>query len=119
MKRWISFLIVIAIGALMGMYYGWEINPVEYVDTTLNALRMDYKTDYVLMVAEAYHVEQDMGIAVQRLSLLGEAPPAEIITQAILYTAQIPNYSQTDLAQMQTLLEALQTWDTYQEAPLP
>lgn len=118
MGRWFRFLIVIAIGAAAGMYYGWVINPVEYVDTAPDSLRMDYKTDYILMVAEAYHVENSLGMAVRRLAFLGDNSPVDIVNEAILFANQI-GYSPADLILMQNLGDALQTWNPSFEAPVP
>ena len=100
------------------MYYGWVMNPVEYVDTAPDSLRMDYKTDYVLMVAEAYHVEKSLGMAVRRLAYLGDNLPVEIVNEAILFADQI-GYNANDLILMQNLGEALGTWNPSLEAPVP
>ena len=51
MLRWFLFFLSIALGLAAGLYYGWVINPVEYVNTTPDTLRVDYQADYVLMVA--------------------------------------------------------------------
>ena len=51
MSRWTLFLLVILLGLGLGLVYGWVINPVSFQDTTLNNLRIDYKTDYTLLVA--------------------------------------------------------------------
>jgi hypothetical protein len=118
MGRWIRFLLAIAIGAAAGMYYGWVINPVEYVDTAPDSLRFDYKTDYVLMVAEAYQVENSLGLAARRLALLGSEPPLDMVNQAITVGAQI-GYTPADLDLIRSLAEALLTWNPNQEAPAP
>lgn len=86
--RWIRFLFMIAIGIAFGLLYGWVIEPVKYVDTAPDSLRLDYKTDYVLMVAEAYQVEHDLNLAVQRLAMLGGDPAATV--DAALAFAQNP-----------------------------
>ena len=31
MSRWIRFLLVMLLGAVGGLFYGWGINPVQYV----------------------------------------------------------------------------------------
>jgi len=118
MARWIRFLIAIIVGAGLGLIYGWLINPVEYVETTPDTLRVDYRTDYVLMVAEAYQGEQDLDLAVRRLAMLGDADPAEITYQAILF-AQKAGYADADMERMQALLSALQALNLPQEAPPP
>ena len=118
MRRWIGFLIAIALGAVLGLLYGWVVNPVEYVDTTPDSLRMDFKTDYVLMVAEAYQKEGSLGLAARRLALLGDASPAELIAQASLSAVQL-GYSNLDLSIMQKLADDFQTWNPNLEEPAP
>lgn len=117
-SRWIKFLIAIALGAVAGLYYGWVISPVEYIDTAPDSLRIDYKADYVLMVAEAYQVENDLGLAVRRLALLGDSPPAEIVARAITFGLQ-NNFAEADLALLQKLSLDLQAWAPGLEVPAP
>ncbi len=100
------FAILVGFGG--GLFYGWEVSPVEYVDTSPDTLSIDYKTDYVLMAAEAYQVEKDPGLAEQRLAVLG-GEPVEMVVQAIL-SAERNGYIDSDLALMRQLSEALQAW---------
>ncbi len=109
MVRWILFFLSVAIGIAAGLYYGWVINPVHYVDTTPDTLRADYKADYVLMTAEAYQKDGDLSAAARRLAVLGDASPQESVSKATLFAAKA-GYGQTDLSLMQKLGEALQTW---------
>lgn len=109
MARWIRFILAIVVGIAGGLLYGWWLNPVEYVDTTPDTLRVDYRSDYVLMVAEVYSVEGDLAQAARRLGLLGNAPPTEIVREAVLF-AESQGYADADVALMQALEAALQTW---------
>lgn len=109
MSRWIGFILAILLGAAAGMFYGWAISPVKYVDTTPQTLRIDYKSDYVLMVAEAYSVEKDMAQAVTRLSVLGSPEPGDIVREAILF-AERQGYTDADVALMRSLERDLETW---------
>jgi hypothetical protein len=118
MSRWIAFLIAIAIGAAAGMLYGWVINPVEYVDTAPNSLRVDYKTDYVLMVAEAYTLDQDVSLAARRLAALGDVSPGEHLDDALAFAVQ-NNYPQPDLLLMRNLAEMLDAWNPNLDIPAP
>jgi len=110
MSRWIRFFLAIALGAAAGLAYGWLVNPVKYVDTTPDTLRVDYKSDYVLMVAEAYSAGTDLALAARRLALLGDTPPAEIVRQATLF-AESQGYTDADVVLMRNLLAALQSWN--------
>ncbi len=118
MARWVRFLVAILVGLAIGLAYGWFISPVRYIDTSPATLRNDYKTDFVLMVSEAYQGEKDLGLAARRLALLGAASPASSVAQAINF-AQKVGYSEADVARMQALLSALQTQLPAQETSAP
>lgn len=118
MIRWVTFFIAIVIGLALGLAYGWLINPVEYVDTSPDTLRIDYKTDFVLMVAEAYHNDMNLALAVHRLAQLGNSPPNEITTQAINF-ANEAGYLESDIILMQQLLDALEVLKVIQGTPAP
>lgn len=118
MSRWIAFLIAIAVGAAVGMLYGWVINPVEYVDTAPNSLRVDYKTDYVLMVAEAYNLDHDVSLAARRLASLGDIQPSEHLDEALAFAVQ-NNYPQADLLLMRNLAQVLDAWNPNLDIPAP
>lgn len=106
MSRWIRFLLAILVGIGLGLAYGWLVSPVKYVDTSPDSLRIDYKTDYVLMVAEAYSAEGDLNLALRRLALLGDQPALELVAQSIRFGSE-QGYLDSDLARMQSLRDAL------------
>ena len=100
------------------MLYGWVINPVKYVDTAPDSLRLDYKTDFVLMVAEAYRLENNLNLAARRLALLGTDTPEETVLNALEFARQI-GYNDSDIALIQGLADGLKTWNPSLEAPPP
>ncbi|MDX9992554.1 MAG: hypothetical protein RBS68_10970 [Anaerolineales bacterium] len=111
-QRWAFFFFSILAGLGLGLLYGWVISPVEYVDTSPDSLRADYRSDYVLMVAEIYQSEQDPALALRRLALLGSAsPPYQIVLQALQF-AQSNQYAAQDILLIQNLAAALQIYDT-------
>lgn len=110
MARWIRFIITIIIGASLGLLYGWVISPIEYVDTTPSSLRIDYKSDFVLMAAEAHQSDGNTALAVKRLSMLADSPPDEIAYDAILF-AEKQGYIDNDVSTMRELYKALQSWN--------
>jgi hypothetical protein len=117
MSRWFRFILAIMVGAVLGALYGWLVSPVEFVETAPDSLNVDYKTDYVLMVAEAYSVEPDLSLSIRRLALLGEDSPMEIVRQALLFAES--HYTETDIARIRSLSEALQTQTPTQESSSP
>lgn len=118
MSRWVRFLLAIAAGIGLGLLYGWVINPIEYVDTTPGTLKIDYKTDYVLMVAEIYQADSDLPAAARRLALLQELPLSEMAYKALLF-GQKAGYGDEDLTLLQDLRQALLTYDHSDEAATP
>jgi hypothetical protein len=106
-RRYIFFFAAILIGIGIGLIYGWVINPVKYRNTGMETLRMDYKTDYVLMVAELYQTEGDAAMALARLSYLETASPLAFITNAIEF-AENNNYASEDLQSMWALASGIE-----------
>lgn len=98
---------MVALGLLAGLIYGWIISPVKYVNTTPDTLRADYRTDYVLMVAEIYHTDSNLEQAAQRLAFLGSQPPARLVADGII-NARALGYSSNDLDLLNQLSQALQ-----------
>ena len=109
MPRWIWFLIAVGVGLAAGLYVGWVLSPVTYVDTTPDSLRADYRADYVLMVAESFRSAQDPAAAARQLALLGSQPPALSAQQTLAY-AHAHDFSADDLDLLQELALAMQTW---------
>ena len=106
MSRWLRFLIVIIIGIALGLLYGWLIDPVDFVDTTPNTLRADYKADYVLMVAEIYSTDRDAEGAVIRLTFLGDPSPVDSVENAMIFAVET-GYAAQDLRVLRDLSDAL------------
>ena len=109
MRRWLPLLSAAAIGIALGLVYGWIISPVKFVDTTPASLRQDYKADYVLMVAEAFHADQNADLAARRLAIFGGEAPADIASQA-LQSGRQAGYTPNDLSLLQELTRAMQAY---------
>jgi hypothetical protein len=107
-SRWLRFLVATLLGIGLGLLVGWVISPVKYVNTTPDSLGADYKTDYVLMVAEIYQSEGSLALASQRLALLGKESAAQMAQTALSYAIGA-NYSSGDIALLTRLLQAYQS----------
>jgi hypothetical protein len=106
------------LGLIIGLLYGWIIRPIEYVDTAPASLREDHRADYVLMIAEAYAVEQELELARVRLASLGPQPPINFVIAAIDYGV-IANFSQNDLQTLNLLAVDLRSMPASAEIDLP
>lgn len=109
MSRWVKFFLAILLGLIIGLVYGWVISPVQYRDTTPVTLRYDYRTDYVLMVAEIFHSNQDVEQAIRQLAQLGSDSPEDLTIKSLAYAAQM-GYSPEDMVLIQNLATAIQSW---------
>jgi hypothetical protein len=112
-NRWLFVLLALLLGIAAGLTYGWVIDPVDFYDLTPDTLRADYKADYVLMAAEAYHVEQDPGLAARRLAIFGSQSPVSIATSGLEY-AQTNGFSDSEIVLIKELVTALQAWSGIQ-----
>jgi hypothetical protein len=111
--RWIFVILALIIGIAAGLAYGWVIDPVDFFDLTPDTLRADFKTDYVLMTAEAYRVEQDPGLATRRLAVFDTQSPSSIALDGLVY-ARANGYADSDIALIQELITAMQAWSGIQ-----
>jgi len=118
MFRYLFFIVMIALGAVVGVYYSREVNPLTVVDAPPASLREDYKTDYVLMVAEVYSLEQNPALAARQLALLGSDEPVEMINTALLFALD-NNYPPEDLVLMRDLSLVMSTWNPDLESAEP
>ena len=112
-NRLIFIVLALILGIGMGLAYGWLIDPVDFFDLTPDTLRADYKTDYVLMTAEAYRLEHDPGLAARRLAIFGSQSPSAIAAQGLDY-ARTNGFADSDIALIQELVTALQAWSGIQ-----
>ncbi len=55
----------------MGLLIGWQIAPVEYINSPMSDLAQRHKDDYTLMIAAGYLTDGDVSGAIDRLRVLG------------------------------------------------
>lgn len=68
------------IGLIVGLLFSLVISPVKYKDTAPSALADSSKMDYRLLIARAYQASPDLLRASQRLALLQDSSPWEILS---------------------------------------
>ena len=107
MPRWLALAGFGLLGIALGVFYGWLVNPVKFLDTTPASLRVDYRLDFVLMTAESFHANHDSDAARREMAILGGQSPASICAEVIRIAETTP-YSKGDLALIQELARAMQ-----------
>ena len=106
-RRMILFTIAILAGIGFGMFLGNEVIPTRTGETNAPSLRIDFKTDYALMVSELYEQEGDAAKAIARLTYLGESSPQQMLQTAIAYAQEV-QYDPDDLQRMLNLAAVIQ-----------
>ena len=71
-KPWVVGIIGLVIGILLGVFYGWIINPVEWTDASVEDLRYDLQEEYMRMAIDSYQVNQNADLATKRYQDVGE-----------------------------------------------
>jgi hypothetical protein len=108
----------LTLGLILGLLYGWIIRPVEYLDTAPASLREDYRSDFVLMIAETYANEGDLELARIRLASLGPQPPINFVLAAIDYGVE-HDFNPNDLQTLNRLAVDLRSMPASAEIGLP
>jgi hypothetical protein len=70
----------LVIGLLLGLVISWVFVPVKFVDTVPYSLRKDFKDDFRLQIASAYHASNNLPRAKARMALLGDPDPIQALT---------------------------------------
>ena len=81
-RGWITILLAIvglAGGTALGLWYGWMVDPVEWIDTDIAHLHPFYRDEFILMVGKAYALDGDLGVARARMALLALPDPANTV----------------------------------------
>jgi len=85
------------------------VRPAQQVSNTeLSALRADYQTDYILMVAQTYQGNGDLIWAEEQILKLDSGSVLRSVQQAIV-TAEKLGYDHTDVETLAKLSNDFQT----------
>ena len=115
-SRLLGFVIAILVGVAGGLMLGWGFNPNEAPSTRLRDLREDFKADYVLMVAETYAGNGDLGKAINLLEQLNPDNPLRAVQEGLL-SAQKMGYLDWEMRYLIDLEAAVRQWKAGGENP--
>lgn len=70
-RVFVSVVVGLVFGGMIGLFFGWVVFPVEYVDSNIASLAPQYQEEYTVMIASGYVEDGDAFGAVERLRALG------------------------------------------------
>jgi hypothetical protein len=106
-RRFGFFFLTILIGIGAGLAFGWLVMPPKPAqNANFERLRVDYQTDLVLMLAEAFQKEADSLFTLSELAKISQADPMTLIGNSLYYAQQV-GYPQEDLALFSNLLTGI------------
>lgn len=109
MNNWLRILAVVSLGMMIGggigLYLGWVVWPVEFVDGAPAGLQPNYQQDYLLMVAVAYAQDGDLELARRYLAGLG-GESGQLLLQ-VTVEAILSGRAESDIRPLVSLSQAL------------
>jgi hypothetical protein len=79
MRKLLLALIGLSLGVGLGLFIGWIVWPVNYVETRPSILRQDWKDEAIWMAAQAYAYDDNLEAARARLLPLGTPDPGQLV----------------------------------------
>ena len=71
-KPWVVGIIALLVGIILGVFYAWVLNPVEWSDADIPHLRDDLQVDYLRTAIDSYAYNKDAVLATERYNRLGD-----------------------------------------------
>jgi hypothetical protein len=88
----LALILGLAAGLGLGLGVSWGLWPVEYTDVGPDSLHPAHREEYILLIAQSYAHERDLGATEARLAALGDpaTASAEAAALAERYVRQEP-----------------------------
>ncbi len=80
------------IGLAIGIFYGWVVNPTRYVDISPQSLHRDQKMQYVLLAAQSYQANEDIGRSYARIKQMMDPVNLDDLRAMLLEMEINPDY---------------------------
>lgn len=77
-----SLILGLALGALVGLYFGWVSFPMDARNRQLSQLAQSHQDDYSVMIAAGYAADGDLAGASARLALVYGADAARQLRES-------------------------------------
>lgn len=113
-RRVFFFVLAILLGIGAGLAFGWLMMPPKApTNAPIDALRVDYQTDLVLMVAESFSSDPNSEQALDQLAEIDKVDPLTLVGTSLTYAKDI-GYLSEDLKLIENLLTGIDP-EVYQD----
>lgn len=100
-RAWIYITLSLLLGLAIGLFVGWVIWPVEWINASPENLEASFQSDYANMMIDSYSVNGNQQLAYQRYAALGDSGPEAlggVIENPVWVTqAQVDEFTQAML----------------------
>lgn len=79
----VLFILAAAVGLAGGLWYSWELDPVEIYDVAPDSLGLEDKWTYLLLVGDGYAHHRDLTTAKAQLNELGIGAEGPVLAEWI------------------------------------
>ncbi len=74
----LAAIVALAIGFLLGLFWGYQVDPVVWYDTTPELLSEGHQIEYLRMTIDSFLTNSDTALAMQRWQNLGPKAPERL-----------------------------------------
>jgi hypothetical protein len=78
--RWFFFILGLSLGFIFGVYYAWEVSPIDPKDAAPSDLQTAFQDEYRSLIALSYASSDNIDRAERRLQLLPHPDPAQALS---------------------------------------
>jgi hypothetical protein len=113
---WFFFILGISLGVILGLYYAWEIEPIEPKDAVPRDLQDKFQDEIRTLIAIAFAHTGDLNRAERRLELLSDPANAESL-RALAQQHLADGRPEDDVRSVARLAAAFATQEAYPSTP--
>lgn len=110
-----SLILGLALGVLVGLYFGWFQFPGDARSSSLSDLSQHYRDDYVVMIAAGYAADGDRAGAVERLSFVSDDEAPTLLRETAERVIQTSSRGLADIRLLVQLADALGQYSAIME----
>lgn len=77
---WFLFILGMALGIIFGVYYAWEISPIDPKEAAPGDLDVQFQEEYQTLIALAYANSGNLSRAIRRMEPFPEPNPAQFLS---------------------------------------